>query len=273
MAIELNVSGKSNIDINTATDSTNVQTSSTKSSSKILNGDSLTVLSGAMSDLEKLVALLKNETDDTSMSVTQQRISILQTVLDTMSDRISETERKSLIEIEMLNGQKSELQTELNGYETEKTATQGRIAELDVKIASLERAIEQAVQDGEDHRKQVEKLKKQRDEEQAKLDQIETSIESVNSKISGIDVKIAECTKTIAQTTLNEVANALRIAANDKATSSSSVDELSNDSNAERVKQAEKEEATDIGNLIRDALDKIDDQMRKTLDEAQVVKA
>ena len=29
----------------------------------------------------------------------------------------------------------------------------------------------------------------------------------------------------------------------------------------------------DIGNIIRDALNKIDDQMRQTLDEAQVVKA
>ena len=273
MAIELNVSGNSNININTATDSANVQTPSTKSTSKILNGDSLTVLSGAMSDLEKLVALLKNETDDTSMSVTQQRISILQTVLNTMSDRVSESERKSLIEIENLNGQKSDLQTTLNGYLAEKTAAQGRIAELDMQISALERAIEQAVQDGEDHREQVAELKKQREKEQAKLDQIETSIKSVNSKISGIDVKIAECTKTIAQTTLNEVANALRIAANDKMASSSLVNELSDTSNAERVKKDEKEVATDIGNIISDALNKIDDQMRQTLDEAQVVKA
>ena len=273
MAIELNVGGKSNININTATDSANVQTSGTKSSSKILNGDSLTVLSGAMSDLEKLVALLKNETDDTSMSVAQQRISILQTVLDTMSDRISESERKSIIEIENLNGQKADLQTTLNGYVADKTAAKGRIAELDLQIAALERAIEQAVQDGKDHREQVAELKKQREEEQAKLDQIATSIESVNSKISGIDVKIAECTKTIAQTTLNEVANALRIAANDKTTSSPSVNELSSANNAERVKKDEKEIATDIGNIIRDALNKIDDQMRQTLDEAQVVKA
>lgn len=273
MAIELNVRGNSNININTATDSADVQTSGAKSSSKILNGDSLTVLSGAMSDLEKLVALLKSETDDTTMSVTQQRISILQTVLNTMSDRVSESERKSLIEIENLNGQKSDLQTTLKGYESEKAATQGRIAALDVQIAALERAIEQAVRDGEDHREKVAELKKQRDEERAKLDQIETSIKSVNSKISGIDVKIAEYTKTIAQTTLNEVANALRIAASDKEASSSFVNELSDASNADRVKKDAKEAATDIGNIIRDALNKIDDQMRKTLDEAQVVKA
>ena len=61
----------------------------------VLGGESLTVTSGAMSDLEKLVARLKNENENTRQSVTQRRISILGTVLDSMADRISEAERKS----------------------------------------------------------------------------------------------------------------------------------------------------------------------------------
>ena len=235
----------------------------------VLGGESLTVMSGAMSDLEKLVARLKNENENTRQSVTQRRISILGTVLDSMADRISEAERKSLIEIERLNGQKADAEGDLAGYKAEKTATEGRIAVLDAKIKALENAVKQAVEDGKDHNKQVEELERQRAEEQAELDRLNGLIASTNAKISGLDVKIAECTKTIAQTTLNEVANALRIAASGDAEPPTEERE----SNEDRVEKDKKEAATNIGNVISEALDKIDDQIRKALDENQVVKA
>ena len=239
----------------------------------ILDGASLKVTSGAMSDLEKLVAQLRNETDDTKMSVTQRRIAVLQTVLDSMSDRITEQEKAGLIEIEKLNGDKAAEASKLAGLEADKVATEGRIAELDVKIAELEKAIQRAVQDGEDHREQVAKLKEERAREQKKLDQVNTAIESANSKIAGIDVKIAECTKAIAQTTLNEVANALRIAESDSLSKTPTTD-VAKESDAERRKAEEKAEATDIGNVIRDALDKLDAQILQAIAEAQeLVKA
>ena len=239
----------------------------------ILDGASLKVTSGAMSDLEKLVAQLRNETDDTKMSVTQRRIAVLQTVLDSMSDRITEQEKAGLIEIEKLNGEKAVEAGKLAGLEADKVATEGRIAELDLKIAELEKAIQRAVQDGEDHREQVAKLKEERAREQKKLDQVNTAIESANSKIAGIDVKIAECTKAIAQTTLNEVANALRIAESDSLSKTPTTD-VAKESDAERRKAEEKAEAADIGNVIRDALDKIDAQILQALAEAQeLVKA
>ena len=235
----------------------------------VLGGENVKVTSGAMSDLEKLVARLKNETDNTKTSVAQTRISVLTTVLDSMKDRITQAERESLIKIEELNGEKSGFETELAGLLNDKTSTKGRIAELDVKIAELESAVERAVQEGADHRESVEKLKEQREREQAKLDRIDTAIESANAKIAGIDVKIAECTKAIAQTTLNEVANALRAAARDTR-SASATEESSSESNADRVEKARKEAETDIGNVIRESLDKIDSQIRAVLDEAQM---
>ena len=239
----------------------------------ILGGESLKVTSGAMSDLEKLVARLKNETDDTKMSVTQRRIAVLQTVLDSMADRITEQERNGLIEIEKLNGEKAVEAGKLAGLEDDKASAQARIAALDVKIAELEGAIERAVQDGEDHRKQVAELKRQRAVEQKKLDRINTAIESANAKIAGIDAKIAECSKAIAQTTLNEVANALRIAEGDSLSQGSTKD-VSKESDAERRKAEAKAEATDIGNVIRESLDKIDAQILQALAEAQeLVKA
>ena len=235
----------------------------------VLGGENVKVTSGTMSDLEKLVARLKAETDDTKMSLAQQRISILATVLDSMADRISESERNSLLEIEKLNLQKSEAENKLAGYLSEKTASEGRITALDLQISALEKAIERAVQDGVDHREQVAKLKAQRADEQAKLDKINDAISSANAKISGIDVKIAECSQAIAKTTLNEVASALRFAANEKTSSPPSVDDGA-ESNAERVKQEKKAEETDIGNVIRESLDKIDAQIRKVLDESQM---
>ena len=111
----------------------------------VLGGENVNVTSGTMSDLEKLVARLKAETDDTKMSLAQQRISILATVLDSMADRISESERNSLLEIEKLNLQKSEAESELAGYMSEKTAAEGRITALDLQISALEKAIERAV--------------------------------------------------------------------------------------------------------------------------------
>jgi len=274
MAIEININkGAATAVAGDAKLSENQGATQSAKLSPILGGENVKVTSGAMSDLEKLVAQLKNETDDTKMSVTQRRIAVLQTVLDTMSDRITEQERAGLIEIEKLNGSKADEVAKLAGLEADKVATAGRIAELDVKIAELEKAIERAVQDGEDHREQVAKLKEERDREQKKLDQINTAIESANSKIAGIDVKIAECTKAIAQTTLNEVANALRIAESDTLSKTPTTN-VAKESDAERRKAEEKAEAVDIGNVIRDALDKIDAQILQAIAEAQeLVKA
>ena len=269
MAIELNINKVATTVAGDTKLSEDQGTTQSKKLGAVLGGENVKVTSGAMSDLEKLVATLKNETDDTKMSVTQRRISVLTTVLDSMKDRITQAERESLIKIEELNGEKSGVETELAGLLNDKTATKGRIDALDVKIAELERAVERAVQEGADHRESVEKLKEQSEREQAKLDRIDTAIASANAKIAGIDVKIAECTKAIAQTTLNEVANALRTAARDTRSSSLTTENAA-ERNADRVEKDRKEAETDIGNVIRESLDQIDSQIRAVLDEAQM---
>ena len=172
MAIELNINKAATTVAGDTTLAENLGAAQGTKLGAVLGGENVKVTSGAMSDLEKLVAQLKNETNDTKMSVTQRRIAVLQTVLDSMSGRITEQERAGLIEIEKLNGEKAVEASKLAGLEADKVATAGRIAELDVKIAELEKAVERAVQEGEDHREQVAKLKEERAREQAKLDQI-----------------------------------------------------------------------------------------------------
>ncbi|MBP5285879.1 MAG: hypothetical protein ILO34_07235 [Kiritimatiellae bacterium] len=262
MSIELNIDGKTAI--HAAAASIDNGAPAAQMTDKILDGKALTVTSAAASDLEKLVARLKNETGDVRLSVAQRRISILQTVLDSMADRISETERTKLVEIEMLNGEKAAANLELSGLKTDKTS-------LELKIEELDRAIERALQEGEDHRERVEELKAQRAEEQEKLDRVENAIASAAAKISGIDAKIAECTRAIAATTLNEVAAAMRIAAGENAPSQAPAGRAESD--ADRAKEEVKAQATDVANIISEALDKIDAQILAALDEAQVVKA
>ncbi len=235
----------------------------------VLGGENVKVTSGMMTDLEKLVARLKNENENTKMSVSQRRLSILQTVLDSMAERITDAQKASILEIEKLSTEKSRQEEKLRGLNSDKTATEGRIALPDAQIESLDRQIKQAIEDGADHREQVAKLKAQREEEQAKLDQIEGAIKSASSKIADIDGKIAKCTEAIGSATLSEVSAALRSAA-----SNVEAEVERPESDAERRKAEEKANATDIAKSISEALDKIDDQIRQTLDEAQeLVKA
>lgn len=229
-----------------------------KKAAPLLGGENVKVTSGAMTDLEKLVARLKNESEATRQSVTQRRISILQTVLDSMADKVTEAERENLLKIEELNGEKGDLEKELAGLRDEKSL-------LESMIESLDRQIEQAVKDGKEHLEQVEKLKRQRAEEQAKLDGIDASIKSIASKIAGIDVKIAECSKVIASSTLNEVFAALKSAADDAKPGAEK-----NETQAERDRADAKDVANNIALHISAALDRIDGQIRAVLDEAQM---
>ena len=229
-----------------------------KAETPILQGESVKVVDGSMSDLEKLVAKLKNESEATRQSVTERRVAILSTVLDSMADKISAAEKANLLEIEKLNGEKSELQKSLAALVSNKAAAE-------TLIESLDRQIEQARKDGADHRELVDKLKKQREEQQTKLDNINESIKSMSAKIAGIDVKIGECTKAIASTTLNEVAAALKAAIGDEKPMSEKIE-----SQAARDKAEAKIAANDVALHIRAALDELDGQIRAALDEAQM---
>lgn len=261
MAIELNTSSIKTSLSTDATINAGQGASQSKKLAPILGGDSLTVTSGVMTDLEELVAKLKSESADTRQSVSQRRISVLSSVLDTMSDRISASDRDALVKIEELNGDKTSAQESIATLQGEKLTTQNTITELDLQIEALERQIEQAVEDGAEHREQVAKLKEQRAEEQEKLDSIESSIKSLTNKISDIDVQISVYTASISNSTLSEVSAALRTAINADATDS--VERV--DSNSDRVEQEKKAEATDIANHISDALDKLEDEMDDTI--------
>ena len=130
--------------------SSDVKTS--KPETPILGGVSVKVVDGSVTDLEKLVAMLKNENEATRQSVAERRTAILSTVLDSMAERISAAEKENILKLEQLTTEKSEATAQLNGLNKDQ-------AVMEALIKSLDDRIKQAVQDGEDHRELVEKLK------------------------------------------------------------------------------------------------------------------
>lgn len=229
-----------------------------KSETPILGGESVKVVDGSKTDLEKLVAMLKNENEATRQSVAERRTAILSTVLDSMAERISAAEKENIIKIDQLNIEKAEAAMGLDSLKNDQ-------AVMEALIKSLDERIEQAVKDGADHREQVEELKRQRAEAQAKLDGVKQSIKSVSAKIAGIDAKIAECSKAIAASTLTEVYAALRAATGDDKPTAEKTE-----TQAERDRQEAKNVAFDIALHLSAALDKLDGQIRAALDEAQM---
>ena len=245
-----------------------LQTSDLKSPasgmSPLMSGASLEVTSGATTDLEKLVAQLKNENDDARLSVAHRRIAILKTVLDSMAFRISETQRMNLMSLERLSVELSTVEVELKGFEAEKAAAESRSAELDAKIKALEEAIKQAIEDGEAHRDQMEELKRQKEQEDAKIRRLTNSIESAANKIAEMKGKVAEYTAAIGAATLDEVAAAVKAAAGEVKPASD------DDSNSDREKDAKKIEEQDVVSVIRDALDKISADLSRTIEEKRL---
>jgi len=267
MTIEINATRPN---ISGAGDSTSVaeqsKSQSSRSSSKILTGDSVKVSDGAMTDLEKLVAKLKNENEEMRKIVAQRKISILLTVLNTMNTAISDTQRNSLVKLEALNGELGEAERELESLKSDKSAAEGRSAALDAKIKALEEAIERAVDDGEAHRKQVAKLKEQKEHEDKKVRELEGTIASTKANIASINGRISECFSQIGETTLGEVAAAVRVAASEATQTEKA--ESPND-----VEKKEKKlEAYDLANIIHDSLEKLDEDIEKTIEANQEIK-
>lgn len=238
------------------------------SAAPVLGGENVKVTSGAISDLEKLVAQLKNESENTRTSVAQQRIAVLQTVLDSMEDRISEAQAKALVEIETKSGEIDELNADIARMEADKAAAQARSIELDIKIKELENAVKNEIKNGEDHRKQVEELKRQKAEEDQKVADLTNAIASAQAKIATLNSEIASLSASIGAATLSEVAAAVKAAAGDVAVDPEKVESV-----AESEKREQKAESLNPLNIIRDSLDRIYEDITRTIEENLEIKA
>lgn len=275
------------------------KTTAAKEPAPLLGGESVTV-SQPMSDLEKLVARLKVENDDRKTSLVKQHLS---SVLDAYTARYGELSAKQseiLVSIAANNESISSLTGELEGAQKELSSAQADSAVMQAKIDSLERAVEQAVEDGKIHRENVAKLKEQLAEDvenedlQAELAEEEAALElaektiskneadlasaqaaagSLSAKIESLSGKVASLKSQISSLEDNNaelagqldsktVGNLLALFA---AEEKPDAPERSN-SPAEEKKAEKKEIANDPARILREAMDRMDEEILRDID-------
>lgn len=207
----------------------------------LFGGKSLTVSFSGMSDLEALVAKLKNEQDKT-------KFSILITSLNSIGESLTAAQKTAVEEGLKLNEQLKTLNGKLAALNGTLSTAQQEAVLLQTQIDSLKTQIEQAVQDGKDHNELVAKQKELREELDAKnatIAETKGKISETKNEISSVNGKISAVVKSIGENTLKTIANEIAdIARPEEATS-----------NAEREKEEKHEEATSIFNSIHDSLE------------------
>lgn len=286
----------------------------------LLGGENVKVSSGAMTDLEKLVARLKSESEATRTSVTQMRLAAVVTALDMAGVRLSQEQSAAFETVAEQEGVKASLEAEMaelcEKYGIGPTDTATMV--MDAMIRSLEQAVERAVQDGKDHNEAVAKAKERLEREQAELDRLENAEEKdeaaiatareavsaaqgaydaatavaagdkkaiadaqsalakaeadasriavVEAGIADASAKINEAMAIIGNEKMGEIATVLGKTADGVKTSETRI------SDAEREKEEKKEIALNPFNAIREALEKIDDAILRTIDENRQLK-
>ncbi|MBR1587758.1 MAG: hypothetical protein IJ658_05485 [Kiritimatiellae bacterium] len=143
----------------------------------LLGGENVKVSSGSMTDLEKLVARLKNEDDETRAGVAHMRFTAVMTALDVANVRLSQEQSAALATLAEQEDAKASLEAELAALHAEYGIGPGDNASavMDARIKSLEQAVERAIKDGKDHNEAVAKARERLEREQAKLDRLENS--------------------------------------------------------------------------------------------------
>ncbi|MBQ9727221.1 MAG: hypothetical protein IJV65_06930 [Kiritimatiellae bacterium] len=265
----------------------------------VLGGPSVSVtVSG--SSLDKLVAKVKGESEDARLAAAKRRIAVVLTVLTALNIQITENQKNSLAQLEVLQAQLDELAELLAGKESGGTAAKAKVAALEAQIQALKNAVENAIKDGEAHRKQVEELRRTRKADDAELKKaeadlakaeasiaaaqanlykaqsdlmtakaaVETSkkdIADLKAQISGLEAKIADCAAAVGDKALAAIAAGLRADAADVEPPEP------RETQADREKEEAKQIANDPLRAIRDALDRMDEDVRRTIEDNKTI--
>ena len=260
----------------------------------VLGGPGVRV-SVAGSSLDKLVAKVRGESEDARLASAKRRIAIVLTVLSALNVKVTESQKSNLAQIEALQSQLDELAKLLSGKDGELSADAAKVAALAAQIEALKNAVKNAIKDGEAHRKQVEELKKTRAEDDAELKRAETAlanaeaalaaaqtnlakaradldvakndvaadkkeIAGLKSQIASLEKKVGDCVAAVGDTTLAALAAGLRADAPE-------VEPPVHETEADREKEEAKEIANNPLRVIRDALDRMDADIRKTIED------
>ena len=227
-----------------------------KAAAALFGGASVVVTSGAMTDLEALVAKLKSESE-------RAKFSLLMTSLASIGQSLTDAQRRTLEQGVALSEKLDELDKMLKGYTGEEAAEKAKAVLLQAEIDSLTKQIEQAVADGKAHNELVAEQKRVRAELEAKeqtIAETQGKIDKTKNEIASVKGQISAIVKSIGENTVKTIANELAT--------------LSDPEKAERPAEAEKEEAKEIETdpfaAIRESLDKIERDIAETIVENRI---
>ncbi len=182
------------------------QAGAAKQAASIMGGASLTVTTAPSSDLEKLVARIKNESENT-------RLSLVLSSLTTLNETLTEVQKANLAQLDALDQQLAVLNKDLSDLQESLTAEEANSAVMDAKIKSLEKAVERAVQEGKEHNEAVQKAKETRDRDQAKLDALKSASEKDEAAIKAAEANLAASQKALAAAVAVQRGDAAKIEA------------------------------------------------------------
>ena len=276
------------------------QTAPTTGAAPVLGGPGVRV-SVSGSQLDKLVEKVKGESDDARLATAKRRIAIVLTVLSALNIQISDNQKSALAQLEGLGALLDELNEKLKSGDSSLLASEAALAALQAKTEELAAAVERAVKEGEAHRAQVEELKRTRsaddaelraaetalakseaaataakaslDKNRADIDAAKTTVEAakanianLKSQIASTEKKIADCTSAVGDKALAAIAAGLR-------TESASHTNVVGDRETEsdREKAEEKQKANDPVRAIRAALDRMDADILRTIEENRMI--
>ena len=240
---------------------TQVQDSATpitggKATAALFGEASVTVTTGATTDLEALIAKLKNESE-------RAKFSLLLTSLASIGQSMTDVQKRTLEQGLALSEKLDELNKMLEGCTGEEAKAKAAAAILQAKIDSLQKQIDQAVKDGKEHNELVAEQKRVREELEAKEQTIadtQGKIGDIKNEISSVKGQISVIVKSIGENVVKTIANELAMLA----------DPEKAESPAEAEKAEKKESETDPFAAIRESLAEIEHDIIETITENRI---
>ncbi|MBO4709091.1 MAG: hypothetical protein J5727_04860 [Kiritimatiellae bacterium] len=227
-----------------------------KALAALLGGKSVTVTDGSMSDLEALVARLKNESE-------RAKFLMLMTSLTSIGQSLNEAQKAALEEGLALSEKLDALTDQLKTYEGDNSKAKADSLILQAKIEQLSKQIEQAVEDGKKHNELVAEMKRVREELDAKNQTIadtQGKIDTTKNEISSVKGKISAIVSSIGENSLKTIASELATLTGPEEA----------ESPAEAKKEAEKAAANNPLNAIRESLHRIERELTDTIEENRI---
>ncbi len=251
------------------------------------------------SELDKLVAKVKGESDDVRLEVARRRIGTMLSLLSSLHLEQSTLQSANFARLGELREELDGLDETLRDAQSDLVEADARATELELATAALEKAVENAVKDGAEHRKLVEELKRTRKEDdeellaaeealaaaeaaeaaarenlgraQENLDAAKERCDSIRGDIADAEARIAsarndvsECVAALGDKTIAALASAIRANPPDAAPDV-------RETTADREKEEAKEAANDPLRAVREALDRMDEDIRRAVDENRTV--